>query len=119
MKEEFKMFVRKKPELAKYVNSGKTSWQKLYEQYSLYGEDEKVWNEYKNNNEEKEENTKKEDSFSFSAFTDMVKKIDMDQVKKGVNSLQKIVELIQGFTLKDTPAANTYEPRQIFKKFED
>lgn len=115
MKDEFKAFVRKKPELIKYVNSGKSTWQKLYEQWSLYGEDEDVWKNTLIDND-----SSKENSFSFSAFTDMIKKIDINQVKKGVNSLQKIIELIQGFNLKDaSDVTNNYEPRQLFKKFED
>ena len=57
MKEEFKNFVRKKPELIKYVNNGSMTWQKFYETYSLYGKENDVWNKYFNNNEEIKENT--------------------------------------------------------------
>lgn len=115
MKEEFKLFVRKKPELIKYVNDGSTTWQKVYEQWALYGEENEIWNNYK-----KEEPVKKEEMFNASTITDMIKKIDMNSVQKGVNSLQKMVELLQGFVVKDSVSAkNTYEPRQLFKKFED
>ena len=37
--EEFKNFVRTKPELIKYVQNGKMTWQKFYELYDLYGTD--------------------------------------------------------------------------------
>lgn len=121
MKEEFKAFVRKRPELIKYVNSGEMTWQKFYEQWSLYGEDEKVWESYKR--VEKSEDAKtKDSSFNLGSITDMIKKVDMDSVQKGVNSLQKIVELLQGFTAKDAVSSvgtKNYEPRQLFKKFED
>lgn len=119
LKEEFKAFVRKRPELIKYVNSGEMTWQKFYEQWSLYGEDEKVWESYKK--EEKKEDTKT-DSFNIGSITDMIKKVDMNSVQKGVNSLQKVIELLQGFTAKDAGSVATvknYEPRQLFKKFED
>lgn len=118
MKEEFKLFVKKRPELIKYVNSGEMTWQKFYEQWSLYGEDEEVWKKYKSVSENKNESN----SFNISTITNMLKKVDMDQVKKGVNSLQKVVELLQGLVSKDTvmPTKNdVYEPRQLFKKFED
>lgn len=115
MKEEFKLFVKKKPELVKYVNSGEMTWQKFYEQWNLYGEESSVWDNYKVNNE-----TKKEESFNVSSITDMIKKIDVNSVQKGVNSLQKIVELLQGFSLgNETKNNETYKPRQLFKKFED
>ena len=41
--EEFKNFVRTKPELIKYVQNGKMTWQKFYEMYDLYGEDNIVY----------------------------------------------------------------------------
>ena len=120
LKEEFKAFVRKRPELIKYVNSGDMTWQKFYEQWSLYGEDENVWKDYKNNNISSSSNTKQE-SFNLGSIADMIKKVDMNSVQKGVNSLQKIIELLQGFTAKDVATSNskTYEPRHLFKKFED
>ena len=119
LKEEFKAFVRKRPELIKYVNSGDMTWQKFYEQWSLYGEDENVWKDYKNNNSSS--SNAKQESFNLGSIADMIKKVDMNSVQKGVNSLQKIIELLQGFTTKDvaTSSSKAYEPRQLFKKFED
>lgn len=114
MKEEFKNFVKNRPELIKYVNSGEMTWQKFYEQWSLYGEDEKVWSKYQ------KEEILKQDSLNFSGFAQMIKNIDMNQVQKGVNSLQKVIELLQGLSFKETSANSTsYTPRQLFKKFED
>lgn len=115
MKEEFKAFVKKRPELIKFVNSGEMTWQKFYEQWNLYGEDEKVWEQYK-----KVVSNNKEDIFNLGNISNMIKKVDMNSVQKGVNSLQKVIELLQGFTAKDvTKNTNNYEPRQLFKKFED
>ncbi len=121
MKEEFKLFVRKKPELIKYVNKGDTTWQKIYEQWSLYGEDENIWKQYGNSKEESSETNKSStDTLSLAGIVDMLKKVDMASVQKGVNSLQKMVELLQGFTSKDDNVKqDSYKPRQLFKKFED
>lgn len=114
MKEEFKKFVRTKPELIKYVNSGDMTWQKIYEQWSLYGEDDKIWNEYSKKEEQKEEN------FNFNTLAQVLKRVDMNQVQKGINSLQKMVELLQGFSFKENGSqTSSYTPRQLFKKFED
>ena len=46
-KEEFKEFIRKNPNLIKYVNNGEMTWQKFYEMYDLYGESDDAWREYK------------------------------------------------------------------------
>jgi hypothetical protein len=119
LKEEFKVFVRTKPELVSYVSSGEMTWQKFYEIWNLYGNDEKVWEKYKEKNIN--ESKKTSDSFSFSSLMDSVKKIDMNSVQKGINSMQKAIELLQGLTIGKAPsnAASTYQPRQVFKKFED
>lgn len=122
LKEKFKEFVRTKPELIKYVNSGKETWQSLFEIWSLYGSDDKVWNNYSSLDvkEEKKE-VKKEETFSFQSLMDSVKKLDMDSVKKGIGNVQKAIELLQGLTTKGPTTAqeSTYTPRQLFKKFED
>ena len=54
--EEFKRFVRTKPELIKYVQSGEMTWQKFYEMWSLYGNDDKVWEKYKVKDNKKPQN---------------------------------------------------------------
>ncbi len=124
MKEEFKAFVKTKPELVSYVSNGEMSWQKFYEIWSLYGNDEKVWNKYGLREEKKEEKKENSDSFSFSSLVDSIKKVDMNSVQKGINSMQKAIELLQGFTsggaaASATKTASEYSPRQLFKKFED
>lgn len=118
MKEEFKTFVRTKPELASYVADGTMTWQKFYELWSLYGSDNKVWDDYP----KKIVKNADTNNFSFSSIINSLKNVDMDSVQKGINSVQKAVELLQGFTTKDTLSSSKssgYEPRQLFKKFED
>ena len=120
MKEEFKAFVRTKPELISYVSSGEMTWQKFYEIWSLYGNDDKIWNKYKEKEEVK--NHCNNEGFSISSLIDSIKKVDMNQVQKGVSSMQKAIELLQGLsTSKSASQSNTssYQPRQLFKKFED
>ena len=120
LKEEFKAFVRTKPELISYVSSGEMTWQKFYEIWSLYGNDDKIWNKYKVKEEVK--NQGNNEGLSISSLIDSIKKVDMNQVQKGVSSMQKAIELLQGLsTSKTTSQSNTssYQPRQLFKKFED
>ena len=45
-KEEFKTFIKDKEFLIDKVNNGETTWQKLYEIYDLYGDNEDVWREF-------------------------------------------------------------------------
>ena len=45
-KEQFKEFVKKNPILVRYVKNNEMSWQKFYEIYDIYGEDENAWKDY-------------------------------------------------------------------------
>ena len=48
-KDEFKEFIKSKPELVDLVKNKKYTWQDFYEVYDLYGKDESVWEKYKEN----------------------------------------------------------------------
>lgn len=110
MKEEFKQFVKKNPGLITFVDKGEMTWQKFYELWYLYGEDEAVWKKYISN---------ETDSFNFNNIISALKKVNMDDVKKGVNNMQKAIELLQGLVVKDNKTSDVYEPRKLFRKFED
>ncbi len=105
-KEEFKQFVRKNPTLLKHVQSGKMNWQKFYEMYDLYGDNNDVWKEYL---------VPATASFDFMEF---LKGIDLDSIQNGVNSIQRVVGLLQDMgNNKTTPTE--HKPRPIYKHFED
>ncbi len=116
-KVEFKEFVRKNPELINYVEKNETSWQKLYELYDLYGENNDIWQKYKLKTESTKE---KKTSPTFKNLFEMVKGLDLDTVQKGLNSLDKAIEAFKGLTPTDTASNVTnYEPRPTYKYFED
>lgn len=116
-KETFKNFVRNYPELGNSVMENKTTWQKLYELYELYGEDSTVWKKYitKKN---KTTSVDTRDS-SFSELINMIKKVDLDSVQKGVNNLQKTIGLLQDIGIGSKSSTPTYEPRPMYKYFDD
>ena len=45
-KDEFKHFASSHPELNEYVRKGDMTWQKFYEMYDIYGEDNRGWDKY-------------------------------------------------------------------------
>ena len=112
MKEEFKSFVNNHKELVKYVNNGDMTWQKFYEMYSLYGDKSDVWDEYLNN--DKDEGTGK----VISDIVNIIKKTDVDKVQKNINSISKVLNLVSTLLVKDEEKIE-YEPRPLYKKFED
>ena len=96
-KEEFKNFVNRNPSFANAVKDGTTSWQELFELYSLYDEDSKVWNKYK-----KEEVIDGiASSLSLSSIIDTLKGINLDSFQNNLESIQKAVSFLEEITKKD------------------
>ena len=111
--ETFKGFVRKNPILIKHVKSGTMSWQKFYEIYDLYGEDEVAWKDYL-------QVEKKQEAVS-NAATAVGIALDLDSVQSGISSLQRVLGVVQDFSGKSssTEKKEDYKPRPLYKHFED
>lgn len=111
-KDEFKAFVKENPILVKYVRDGTKTWQNFYELFSLYGRDSNVWKEY----------LQKEEVLAGSAvgLFSWLKSIDLDSIQSSVESIQRVIGVVQDFTNKDSTSKKTeYEPRPLYKHFED
>jgi hypothetical protein len=113
-KEEFKLFVKNNPKLLKYTKTGEMTWQKFYEIYDIYGDKKEAWNEYL-----KEEEVKEEKTASAGDFISWIKKLDLDSVKEGVSSLQKVIGVVKDLGVTEPKKEEVYKPRPIYKKFED
>ncbi len=87
--DDFKAFVRTIPSIKEDVVNGRYTWQQLYEFYVLYGEDDKMWESYKKS------------QIDLSGILEILKNIDLDALAKSMEGLQKILDLIGGFMVKD------------------
>lgn len=99
--DEFKQFVKRHPLLKGQVASKQTTWQQLYEDYCILGEEafEDSKEDVKEEKEEKKSSTKTSSSSTedlIKTVVGYVKKIDPDQVTKTVTSIQKVLELFGG-----------------------
>lgn len=99
-KEDFKNFIKTKPELSNYVNNGEMTWQKFYELYDLYGEDEKVWSQYQSKKE-----TRK--------ITDIIGNIDVDSLQKHIENAQKALSFFTELSTKDSVSDSLSETPNI------
>lgn len=111
--ESFKNFVKQRPTLANFVKKKEMTWQDFYNLYELYGEKNSVWDKYlgiTNNS-----------PISFKDIFQNFKNIDMTEVQKGLNSLQKGISYLQTMVKDKSPELpkTTYEPRPIYKHFDD
>lgn len=113
---EFKKFVQNNPNLINHVDSGETTWQKLYELYDLYGENSNIWNKYlKENTSNSNLNVG-----NFKDIINLIKGIDLNTVQKGLTSLDKAIEAFKDIIpSKNSDLNSNYEPRPTYKYFED
>ena len=129
-KEQFKEFVKMHPELVSYVKSGEMTWQKFFELYSLYDDDNNIWNEYikKQNNNISDINNinsynNNSKSQNFTEIFNLIKNIKPDIIQQNITSLQKflgfISDLISDNKNNNDTQRNIYTPRPTHKMFED
>lgn len=114
--DEFKNFVRKYPGLRYDVRSGKATWQSIYEEWYLYGEDDSQWEKYREipnetnqattpaTNKAKSETKSTESSNGIANLsgTEMMaqafqylQKMDMNKVQQTMGTVQKFIQIFQ------------------------
>ncbi len=118
-KESFKNFAKQHPELVHYIKNGEATWQKFYEIYDIYGEEENAWKDYLNV-------PKKTTEYNIKSLTDKIKNIDLSSIQEHINTAQKALGIVQELTGKGSAtaattaaAADAVNPRPINKIFED
>lgn len=89
--DDFKAFVKTIPAIREEVVKGRYTWQQLYEFYVLYGEDDKMWEPYKHNRTD------------LTGLLDILKNVDLDALAKSFEGLQKILDLVGTFVVKEQP----------------
>ena len=119
-KEEFKEFIRNKPELVEYIKNKEMTMQKFYEIYDIYGNDENAWKPY----ERSAESSSNNNGLSMSKITDIMKKINVDELQKHINTAQKALGVVEDLTSKSTNSVSNLvkgplSSRPLNKFFED
>lgn len=115
--ENFKKFVSTKPSLIEYVRKGEMSWQDFYNMYELYGEQNNIWDKYL------KEQTSNQSTVTLKDMFGMLKNIDMTEVQKSINSIQKGIGYIEDLVKTkepDIPVRNSsYEARPMYRYYDD
>lgn len=119
--EEFKVFVKKYPKLKYEVRDGKRSWQSIYEEWTLLGDDGS-WETFKGDQETKLESVEGQE-FLKKALN-YVKKLNPDDITKSIGTVQKVLSIVQSFNGgKQQQNKTMYAPRRrvdpLFRRFDD
>lgn len=114
-KESFKTFVKNNPNLVNYVKSNEMTWQKFYEMYDLYGEDNEIWNNYVNNSSTTNNNV----FDNFKSIFDLFKGVDLKTVQKTLTGLDKAIGTFREFSSTNNTSTTNYESRPTDRYYED
>ena len=94
--DDFRDFVNRYPKLRDEVRSGKRSWQNIYEEWVLYGENNESLQNYKSDQEKKENsNNVNLNMDSVKNVLNYIKKINPDDLNKTLNTVQKVIQIAQ------------------------
>jgi len=94
--DRFREFANKHPLLRDEVRNGKRTWQNIYEEWVLYGEDDPQWQNYvasPNTTQQPIGNDNTVDSIR--NIVGYIQKINPDTITKTLNTIQKVVQIIQ------------------------
>jgi len=93
---KFKEFVKNNPKIIKEVRNGKATWQELYEDWYLLGEEDKRWEDIGTENASEAETSNESKGDWMSNIMGMVKKMDPNQMNNHINNLSQALGAIQG-----------------------
>lgn len=95
---KFKEFVKKYPKISYEVKQGKFTWQELYEDWYLLGEEDSRWDQFKEekvHHENEVSSDEKTPDFMSQVF-DYLKTMDVDQMQKHINHVSQALGAVQG-----------------------
>lgn len=99
--DEFKQFVRRHPKLIQEVQTQEKSWQSVYENWVMFGEEDEMWSPYRQTQSEdaKEEKASKPSGSGkadfMSKMVSAVKKMDADQMNEQINKMSQSISSLQ------------------------
>lgn len=105
--DDFREFVSRYPKIRDDVRGGKRTWQNVYEEWYLYGEQDPQWSKYRDSQEEKKptnQNANPSLNDSIKTIFSYIQKVNPDSLNRSLNTIQKVVQIAQTFgTKKVTP----------------
>ena len=118
--DEFREFVGRYPKIRDDVRSGKRTWQNIYEEWAIYGENDNQWQQYitgdnnnqnninnNQNNFNNNQNRQQSQSLGDSVknIVSYIQKINPDSLNRTLGTVQKVVQIAQSFGSRSNPTS--------------
>ncbi|WP_210363699.1 YlbD family protein [Bacillus sp. REN3] len=93
---KFKEFVKNNPSIIQEVRKGNATWQELYEDWYLLGEDDPKWANIGNSNLDKKSEEQEKKTDWLGTVMGAFKKMDPEQLQGQINHISQALGAIQG-----------------------
>lgn len=97
--DEFREFVNKYPKIRDEVRQGKRTWQNIYEEWVLYGENDNQWQQYRSDTSQQKPNNSSNNTplnvDSIKSIVGYVKSINPDSLNRTLNTIQRVIQIAQ------------------------
>ena len=99
--EEFKAFVKEHPKLIQEVRENKRSWQQIFEEWHILGEDDDIWKKYKRDDGDKkdqsntDERNEKSNNDFMTQFLSILKNIDTNELQQNISNINGAISNVQ------------------------
>ncbi|HHX79586.1 MAG TPA: hypothetical protein GX692_00775 [Acholeplasmataceae bacterium] len=99
--EEFREFVNRYPKLRDEVRNGTRTWQNIYEEWVLYGENNPAWQTYRDDSRQgpinRDGNNLNLNLDSIRNVVGALQRINPDSIYRTLNTVQKVIQIFQSF----------------------
>lgn len=109
--EQFKQFVKKHPKIIQEVRKGKKTWKQFYEDWYLFGEEDEIWNEYKEREKQATDSPP-----LITKILSALKNMDANEmqqhivsVQEAITAIQNVIEQLQGMK-QSSPVQREHHP---------
>jgi len=108
---QFKEFVKENPHIIQEVRRGDATWQQLFEEWYLLGEEDARWSSEQNTglgtDKKEETGTNTSKSLWMSSIMDSLKNMDQNQLQGYIANINQALGTIQGVISQFSPNSGT------------
>lgn len=113
---QFKSFIKKHPALIKEVRKQNKSWREIYEEWKILGDDDPVWQKYRQENQNIIKNNQPQDVLK--KMVTVFSRLDAEKVNEHLERMNEAISTLQSilYELDDMKQHNHNPPLFIDRK---
>ncbi|HET7658335.1 MAG TPA: YlbD family protein [Bacillales bacterium] len=108
--DQFKKFAQDHPKLVDEVRNKERTWQQIYEEWVIFGEDHEIWDPYKKEEKSGGSRTAGKAPESIAGLFQLLKKIDYDDLQNYISQFGGVLTNVQKLMDQFQPQGRSNQP---------